>query len=33
VIDPADTRGLLAGTLSAWQPPARAARKRIIDSF
>jgi len=33
VIDPADTRALLAETLAAWRPPARTARKRVIDSF
>jgi acetyl-CoA carboxylase carboxyltransferase component len=33
VVDPADTRRLLAQTLSAWQKPLRKERKRIIDSF
>jgi len=33
VIDPADTRMLLAQALATWKPPVRATRKRVIDSF
>ena len=33
VIDPADTRVLVARALADWRPPRREGRKRVIDSF
>ena len=33
VIDPADTRAILCGTLATWKPQPRTGRKRTIDGY